>query len=133
MFDKEAERREKFVQTYIILFGLLLANKEHYSEIIMYFFVIFLISIIFYITHLTTRRTKYIELWGIRNYVRVTNCISFIPALCLSLTISFYFQNTSSYSGYGIFFLFVVLLGILWHSLFISKNMLNEYLPDNSL
>lgn len=150
VFEREVEKRQRLVQTYIVLFGLLLSYAQ--NKVVMVLFILFLISIMVYYSHLTGFRDSYIRAYGIRVYVFVANAFAFLSTALLSLVIFGYLLDIGSdeiyrqplsiirNNGYmSLFFAIIGLIGFLFlcmilsKPLFIHRYMLHEYTYESFL
>lgn len=97
IFDsREAEKRERFVQTYIILYGLLLSYGQGtlLQNTAMAFFLLFLFCIIMYYSilnsHFGTRII--IGTYGVKGIVYIINFIAILSTFILSYILIIFFQ-----------------------------------------
>jgi len=134
LFDeREADKRERFVQTYVILFGLLLSYNQvtWLQSTAMAYFLIFLFFIMTYYSFLNTNFWIHIlsKTYGVKMVVFFVNLTAFVSTFALSSVIMLFFvrvgDGISSISLSSIEFNFSV-LGIsifLYIPLFIKSDM----------
>lgn len=93
--DRETDKRERLIQTYIVLFGLLLSYDQVSSlqSTAMSFFLLFLFLALIYYALLNSRAWMriLIEYYGIRRVVYILNFIAFSSSVSLSYVILLFF------------------------------------------
>lgn len=128
-FDsKEAEKRERFVQTYIILFGLLLSYNQstQLQSTAMAFFLLFLFCIMMYYSLLNSHYSHrmLIQGYGIKGVVYLINIIALLSVLIFSYMLIMFFvivgNGTSSIQLNYILFV----IGVLVSSWFLCLPLL---------
>lgn len=138
--EKEANRRERFVQTYLILFGLLLSYNQItvLQTIAMSFFIIYLFSFLFYYSFLTSR--CFISLishtYGAWLFVYTVNFMAFLSSFAFCYILMLFFVTIGDGRGIAsgippflfnkfIFYPLILLMSIMFGMpLFINRDMI---------
>lgn len=138
--EKEANKRERFVQTYLILFGLLLSYNQItvLQTIAMSFFIIFLFAILFYYSLLTSR--FFISIinytYGSRFFVYIVNVMAFLSSFVFCYILMLFFVTIGDGRGIAsgippflfnkfIFYPLILLMSIMFGMpLFIHQDMI---------
>jgi hypothetical protein len=93
--NREAEKRERFVQTYIILFGLLLSYNQstQLQSIAMAFYLLFLFGIMMYYSLLNSHywHRNLIQTYGIKGVVYLVNIIALLSVFVFSYILMMFF------------------------------------------
>ena len=101
--EKEANKCERFVQTYLILFGLLLSyNKiSVLQSIAMSFFILFLFSTLVYYSVLNSRRLMYtlIQVYGTGLFVCLVNFLAFLSSIIFCYVLMLFFVTIGDGKG----------------------------------
>lgn len=98
--DREAEKRERFVQTYIILFGLLLSYGQYalLQSVAMAYFLLFLFSITMYYSILNSNHWSRMltGAYGVGFIVYFINFIAVLSTFLLSYVLMLFFQTVGN-------------------------------------
>jgi hypothetical protein len=131
--DREAEKRERLVQTYIVLFGLLLSYDQVGSlqSTAMSFFLLFLFLALLYYAVLNSRSWMRIllEYYGVRRVVFILNFVAFMSSVNLGYIILLFFFNVGDiFSHWKLNYLefytsLLLLSSFLFLPLLISRDM----------
>jgi hypothetical protein len=141
--EREIEKRERLVQTYIVLFGLLLSYGQNFSlqENAMQCFLFFLIMVMIYYVTITCFLNSPVHVSDLKRYLLIVNSLGIVISFLLSYVVSMYCDNfdTSYYLSLtdlynllgfwyvlGTVFLFIILTLFLWIPLIITNEMFHK-------
>lgn len=131
MIEKEVEKRERLLQTYIVVFGLLLAygQDELLQKTMMGWFIPFLIASMMYYSSLTTSLpTPFVLIkHAIHGNVLMINMLAFFSSLILSYVINTLFTKIAFPLGALQYWSSIILLTyVLCLPLRVGRSMFEE-------
>jgi len=126
LYEKELEKKERLIQTYLVIYGLLLSfgQNEKVQALAMLLFIFFLFPTTGYYTAITISDNRKIDFFkSINGFFKTINGFAAVSSFFLSITITMYvgYYRMSGLPTWSILIVCAILLGLstvtIWNSL----------------